>query len=240
MIKFPQDRGQQRLSPTDSTRPSPSGRSAWPCQSVTDPPAPSMTGTKAPQSQTFMSRLGDDVDLAQSHKAVRVAIAAPVVAAHRAPQPLPARPCRPPNIIGLVQDSSASARRWAGAASGPAAEWSAKRGGPPGRRRSNAHRSPAGRSRPGSGGRPWNRAIRVPKVGTAGDEGAGAVDRVQDPAQRCFRPVEAELLAQHAVIRGSVRPARRASPARRCGRRWSPGSGRTFGPRRCRPGNTDG
>ena len=42
-------------SPTASARPSPSGRSVWPCQSVSRPPAPSITGTRAAQSQTLRS-----------------------------------------------------------------------------------------------------------------------------------------------------------------------------------------
>jgi len=104
-------------------------------------------------------------------------------------------------MAGVVQDSSASA-------AGAPAKWTGESGRPAG----DAHPALAGHRLVDDA---EDRHLAIQQADQraehrpAGDEGPGAIDRVQHPAEPRLRPIQPELLAQNAVT-GESRGEHRA------------------------------
>ncbi len=170
-----------------------------PSQSVTRPPAPSTIGISGDDVVGLKPGLDDDVGVAGGDHAEGVAVAAVAGEAHRRPRP-GRRPAgrRRRRSPGVVVNSAASARLGAGARR-------ERRRGPPGAAVPGA-RAIAGKALAGEGlGHHAEQRLALAQKADqraphrqAGDEGAGAVDRIEHPDE--FR----------------VRRARCQIPRRRC------------------------
>lgn len=213
MASFPLSRGERVKKPhrclrqrrvADSKHGAIPVRVHRPAGPVRHPPAGALDDRdqRRPVPQ-LQPRLRDHVDAAQRQQAIGVAVPAPRRSACRPGQPVPS------GLLPGRENFRRRARqlRLRQSGTGPAPRPAMH---PPELRRPPRRADPA-LPRDGLVDHPQDRRISVqqrhqhPKRRAAGDEGAGAIDRVQHPAHPRPGPLPPKLLAQDAVAREPLR-----------------------------------